>query len=71
MQNNAIYHQGINFLEQLLEHLTPHQTMLLSNYPNPFNPETWIPYQLANATNPIIRIYSANGRLIRTLELGF
>lgn len=70
MQNNAIYHQGINFLEQLLIHLTPHQTMLMSNYPNPFNPETWIPYQLANATNPIIKIYSANGQLIRTLELG-
>lgn len=40
------------------------------NYPNPFNPETWIPYQLATDTNVIFTIYNANGRVIRTLNLG-
>ena len=39
--------RGIRFLEQLLAALTPKATILLPNYPNPFNPETWIPYHLA------------------------
>ncbi|RKU27372.1 hypothetical protein C6497_11530 [Candidatus Poribacteria bacterium] len=64
-------HQGLNYLKQLLVHLTPNQTLLLTNYPNPFNPETWIPYQLATTTNAKITIFSANGVLIRTLELGY
>lgn len=46
------------------------QTALLPNYPNPFNPETWIPYQLANPADVTVRIYTANGILIRTLLLG-
>ena len=66
-----IYNQGINLLEQLLLYIKPNQTMLLSNYPNPFNPETWIPYQLALSTDAKISIFSVNGALIRTLELGF
>ena len=41
-----------------------------SNYPNPFNPETWIPYQLVRDADVAIRIYSASGRLVRSLELG-
>ena len=45
-------------------------TMLLVNYPNPFNPETWIPYQLSEAGNASISIYDTAGKLIRTLELG-
>ena len=43
---------------------------LFQNYPNPFNPETWIPYQLAEASEVTIRIYGTSGRLIRTLALG-
>ena len=39
--------RGILFLEQLLAVLIPRETILLPNYPNPFNPETWIPYRLA------------------------
>ena len=62
--------RGIVFLEQLLATLTPKETALLPNYPNPFNPETWIPYQLAEPANMTVSIYSVNGRLIRTLELG-
>ena len=57
-------------LEQLLTVLTPKETTLLPNYPNPFNPETWIPYQLAEAANVTVSIYSADGNLIRTLALG-
>ena len=52
------------------EDLTPRQTTLLANYPNPFNPETWIPYQLANNTPAAIHIYSQTGELVRSLDLG-
>ena len=62
--------QGIRFLEQLLAALTPKKTALLPNYPNPFNPETWIPYQLASPVDVSITIYAANGTLVRTLNLG-
>jgi hypothetical protein len=48
----------------------PQTTQLLANYPNPFNPETWIPYQLAEKTDVTLRIYSVNGALIRTFALG-
>ena len=43
---------------------------VLQNYPNPFNPETWIPYQLAAPAEVTVRIYTANGTLIRTLAVG-
>lgn len=46
------------------------QTKLYQNYPNPSNPDTWIPYQLAEDVNVIIRIYNISGRLVRTLNLG-
>ncbi len=62
--------RGILFLEQLLAALTPKETVLLANYPNPFNPETWVPYQLANPADVKISIYSTDGALVRTLDLG-
>ncbi len=62
--------KGILFLEQLLAALTPKETALLHNYPNPFNPETWIPYQLASPADVSITIYAANGTLVRKLDLG-
>ena len=46
-------------------------TRLLPNYPNPFNPETWIPYQLAKAANVSISIYSVDGKIIKNLDLGY
>ena len=49
---------------------TPEATYLLANYPNPFNPETWIPYQLSKPTDVTVSIYSVDGKLIRTLTLG-
>ena len=68
--------RGIAILEQLLRSLTfvealPKETALLANYPNPFNPETWIPYQLAKPADVNISIYSADGKLVRVLELGY
>ena len=46
------------------------ENVLLANFPNPFNPETWIPYQLAKPAEVTITIYAANGQLVRTLALG-
>ena len=63
--------RGTRFLEQLLAALIPKETALLSNYPNPFNPETWIPYQLAAGTDVQILIYDARGRLVRRLSVGY
>ena len=48
----------------------PNETALLANYPNPFNPETWIPYQLAEPAEVTVHIYAINGTLVRTLDLG-
>ena len=65
-----VFQRGIAVLERLLAVLTPKETMLLPNYPNPFNPETWIPYQLAAAADVTIHIYAISGELMRTLTLG-
>ena len=62
--------RGILFLEQLLAAMVPKETLLLANYPNPFNPETWIPYQLSKPAAVMITIYAANGHIIRQLTLG-
>ena len=62
--------RGILFLQQLLITLTPKETVLLANYPNPFNPETWIPYHLAKDAKVTLHIYAVNGTLVRTLTLG-
>ena len=62
--------RGILFLGYLLTLLTPKETALLPNYPNPFNPETWIPYQLTQPANITISISTVDGTVIRTLDLG-
>ena len=64
------FQRGIANLEALLALFVPDNTALLHNYPNPFNPETWIPYQLAEAADVTLHIYAANGTLTRTLHLG-
>ena len=46
------------------------QNVLLQNFPNPFNPETWIPYQLKDNSEVTIKIFDANGGLVRELALG-
>ena len=58
------------YLQQLLVTARPEKTQLLANYPNPFNPETWIPYELATDTNVRLTIYNTQGVVIRTLQLG-
>ncbi|RKU08289.1 hypothetical protein C6502_15715 [Candidatus Poribacteria bacterium] len=68
---SLVFKQGIEFLESLLASLIPKETALLRNYPNPFNPETWIPYQLAESANVTLMVYDMNGRLIRRLALGY
>ncbi len=65
------FRQAIANLEQLLSLFVPEATALLHNYPNPFNPETWIPYQLSAPAEVTIRIYATSGVLVRTLGLGY
>ncbi len=67
---DPIMKKGIMMLEQLLVSLTPKETELLANYPNPFNPETWIPYRLAEDAFVTLTIYDGSGRLVRTLDVG-
>ena len=67
---DPIMKRGIMMLEQLLVSLTPRETELLANYPNPFNPETWIPYRLTEDAFVTLTIYDSSGQVIRTLNLG-
>ena len=57
-------------LTELIAYEMPTETALLMNYPNPFNPETWIPYQLAEETIVTLTIYDARGALVRRLGMG-
>ena len=68
-QTIAVLEQSLTALMQVAQP-TPEKTDLLANYPNPFNPETWIPYQLVQPAEVIISIHAANGTLVRTLHLG-
>ena len=63
---------AIEFLRAWLTNVNPPvtETKLLPNYPNPFNPETWIPYQLATDADVQVRIYDISGRAIRQLIIG-
>ena len=49
----------------------PASTILGQNFPNPFNPETWIPYQLEKSADVVLQIYDTSGGIVRTLDLGF
>ena len=66
-----VFRQGIATLENLINTVVPTETMLLPNYPNPFNPETWIPYDLAEDAEVHIHIYNLKGESIRHLSVGF
>ena len=63
--------QTLAYLRNLIAVARPEKTQLLANYPNPFNPETWIPYRLAAETsNVTLTIYDINGQVVRRLALG-
>ena len=64
------YAHAIAFFQNLLASIRPTETQLLANYPNPFNPETWIPYQLAKPSDVRITIYDGRGVVVRQLVLG-
>ena len=64
------FREGIAKLKSLLALLIPKETVLLANYPNPFNPETWIPYELSEAGGVEIVISDMRGIVIRRLPLG-
>ena len=49
----------------------PNLSRLLPNYPNPFNPETWIPFEINYQSEVKISIYEMSGKLVRTIDLGF
>ena len=66
-----LFRQGIANLELLINSVVPIETMLLPNYPNPFNPETWIPYDLAEASDVRITISNLKGESVKQLEVGF
>ncbi len=69
-KSDPIVKNGIAVLKQYLQIIKPTKTRLLENYPNPFNPETWIPYQLEKPTDVTISIYDIKGQIVRTLYLG-
>ncbi len=64
------FKEGIENLQNLLASLIPEKTALLANYPNPFNPDTWIPYQLAESAEVTLTIYDGDGQLLRRLAVG-
>ena len=66
-----VFRQGVVTLEHLINTILPTKTLLLPNYPNPFNPETWIPYDLAEDAEVHIDIYNLKGESVRQLSVGF
>ena len=67
---DPIMERGVMVLQQLLASLIPTETRLLANYPNPFNPETWIPYRLAKDAFVTLTIYDGAGHVVRTIDVG-
>ena len=57
-------------LPNLVAYEIPTKTELLQNFPNPFNPETWIPYRLAKDSSVTLTIYDTTGRIVRTIQGG-
>ena len=67
--------KSIALLQTLLSLLAemraiPEATALHPNYPNPFNPETWIPYHLAKDAAVVLTIHDIHGRVVRVLDFG-
>ena len=62
--------RGLTQLPELVAYEIPAETELLRNYPNPFNPETWIPYRLAEDAFVSLTIYNRVGQIVRTFDVG-
>ncbi len=60
----------LSILKSILPERLPTYTRLLANYPNPFNPETWIPFRLAKDSTVVVKIYDMTGKQIKLIELG-
>lgn len=65
------FKRSIAILKSLLVTVVPQKTVLFANYPNPFNPETWISYYLAKDAAVTVTIYDTTGRLVRQLDIGY
>ena len=61
----------LNLLVAMLPERLPEQTQLLPNYPNPFNPETWIPFELSQDSKVSVTIYDVVGTPVRTISVGY
>ena len=61
----------LNLLIAILPDRLPEYTQLLPNYPNPFNPETWIPFELSQDSNVSVTIYNVAGTLVRSISIGY
>ncbi|MDI6782044.1 MAG: cohesin domain-containing protein, partial [bacterium] len=82
LEANGVHIQGAPELKQALVaaietgvikqevEAKPEESILLQSYPNPFNPECWIPFELSEKANVVIRIYNISGQLVKTLDLG-
>ncbi|MBI1926832.1 hypothetical protein HYR99_21635 [Candidatus Poribacteria bacterium] len=68
---NPLYASNGGVSVRLEDIVIPAKTALAPNYPNPFNPETWIPYQLSEASDVTITIYDVGGRMVRRIPLGY
>jgi hypothetical protein len=68
--HSAARDEGVDMLRRLLAALPPQVSAVLPNYPNPFNPETWIPFDLAEPADVSLRLYDTRGLLVRSIDLG-
>jgi len=68
--NDHTFKQNLLPSQKLVLRAVPRQTAAIRNYPNPFNPETWMPFQLAEDAQVTIQIYNISGELIRSVSLG-
>ena len=62
---------GVDVEPFFMDQLLPLRTRGFSNYPNPFNPETWIPFQLHKDAHVRITIYDVLGHEVRRFDLGY
>lgn len=69
----AVYGQAMPKImnDQIPEKITELPTTFsLTNYPNPFNPETNFTYSLPEMTNIKMKIYNSQGKIVRTIHEG-